>query len=106
MKPLCKFFGAHHDTGEGHQEAAVREALAGLRAGSEREGSGCGGCGWGETGWPGGRRIACWGGVWACRSNGEKLTNIWRANRRRNLWKFGFMRSASNGLPGLSSSGE
>ena len=31
LKPLCKFCRAHHDTDEGHPEAAVREALAELR---------------------------------------------------------------------------
>ena len=45
-KPLCKFCRAHHDTDEGHPEAAVREALAKLRAGAEPELSGFAVGGW------------------------------------------------------------
>lgn len=40
MKPLCKFCGAHHDTGEGHPEEAVRESLRRLRLSPEPELSG------------------------------------------------------------------
>ena len=49
VKPLCKFCGAHHDTGEEHPEAAVREALRKLRAGAEPELSGFAVGGWRES---------------------------------------------------------